>query len=164
MIYEILSILIGVALVWIPILIFCPVVKITNNMPSHIQATNNPCRIKIRSDLYNWVGVLAQEYYESKLKHNPINLVRLLFKDESIEREMELMGHEITIQFLPDDEQHKARLRRANSLKEYYKVFKGWDVEVIYECMLEESPFAQEWIADNIEKITKLQRKHYEQK
>lgn len=163
MLYQILSFLIGLVLVWIPVLVFCPRLKITDSMPKHILARNNPFVIKIRSDLDNWTGTLAQELYESKFKHNPINLLRLVFGDDNLEREMEIMGHEITVQFLPEDKQHVARLKHAKALRDSYKVFEDWTIDVIYECMLDETPYAQEWIADNINKITDLERKRYEQ-
>jgi hypothetical protein len=160
--YEILSLLLGVAIVWSLIQLFFPIVKITDDLPEHVQATNNLYMIKIRPELDNWEGVLAQELFESKFKRNPFNLVPLLFGSGDMERSMELMGHEITIQFLRPEEQHLARLRRADSLRTYYDVFDGWAIDVIYECMLEEIPFAQEWIADNINMITDLERKRYE--
>lgn len=162
MLNNILYFLLGIALVWIPILIFCPILKVTDSMPNHILARNNPFVIKIRSDLDNWTGTLAQELYESKFKHSLINLLRLVFGDDNLEREMEIMGHEITVQFLPEDKQHIARLKHAKALRDYYNVFEDWTIDVIYECMLEESPYAQEWIADNIDKITDLERKRYE--
>jgi len=162
MLNYILYFILGSALVWIPVLIFCPILEITEDLPETVTARNTVYKIKIRKELDNWLGILAQEFYESKFKQNPVNLIKLLLKDEDLEREMEIVGHEITVQFLPENKQHMGRIQHANALKKHYSVFKDWSVDVIYELLRNESSYAQDWISDNIRKITDLERKRYE--
>lgn len=143
-------------LAYIFVYIYCPRLKFTKDLPENVTARNNVYLIKADPNQYNLVGVVAQEYYEARFKMNPINLIKLLVGHDHTEREMEVMSHEITIQMLPVEEQHKERVNHAKALTKYYSCFKGWDFEVVYQWMTEEIDYAREWIVDNIEKVHDL--------
>lgn len=145
---------------YILVRVFCPVLKLTKDLPEGVTARNTVFRIKAYPEQENLHGVIAQEYYESTFKHNLINLFKLFIGNEDKEREMEILGHEITVQFYPPEEQHLKRLQHANALVKYYPCFKQWNIDTVYEWMTEETDFARDWIVDNIDKVNTLIEKN----
>jgi len=162
MIEQLFYILTFSIILWTGLSIVCPILLIKDELPINVQATNTPFYIKIVRGLTNSTGVIAQELYEAKFKQSIINTLRLLFGSDSIERDMEILGHEITVQLYPEKEQHSKRIEHAKALCKYYDCFKGWDYQTVYECMRDETSYAMVWIEDNINEITKLEGKYYD--
>lgn len=130
-----------------------PIVKLVDELPDNITATNNAFVIKIiKQD--NFKAILAQEYYESKSKWSLCFITGILFDRVNTVRELELMGHAISIQYYPDPD--TARKIHANNLKNYYPEFKDINLDVIYEMLSENDFLARKWVRDNNFKLTKL--------
>lgn len=133
-----------------------PIVTLVDKLPDNITAVNNAFKIKI-IDQDNFLGILAQEYYESKSKWSLMFLIGVIFNRNKTLRNLELMGHAISVAY--HTEPNIARRVHANNLKNYYPEFKGIRLGSIYEMLLANDARAREWISKNNKKLIKIKNK-----
>lgn len=106
-------------------------------------------------------AVWAQHAYESRVKINPINLMRYK-KDKGFKRHLKLMSHEINVQasaVVYGDIVHRyneTNYRRnevINLIREYKDLFDGYEPREIYRAMVGKKANAQVWVSNHIEDI-----------
>lgn len=139
---------------------FFPILKIDNNLPEGVTGRNNAYFIWMPKEIPNWTAVLAQELYESKFKQNPKNWLKLIFQRGKFFREMELMGHAITISLSPDYEAYLSI--HTKNLKEFYPEFNSWELDWIEEGLRRNKIPAATWVKNNNKLIQKFVDKRYE--
>lgn len=105
-------------------------------------------------------AVWAQQAYESRVKINPISLIRR--KDKDFNRHLKLMSHEINVQasvvvysnivhdFDEVDYRHNEVL---NLIRECKDLFDGYEPREIYRSMVGKKADAQVWVSNHIEDI-----------
>ena len=106
-----------------------------------VNANNTVFLIKMRRGMNAGASkaVWAQEFYESRFKSNPINLIKRL-TSTSVRRKMELMSHEIEVrQFkksFPKSDTAEYRRAEARVLKRGYDgIFSSWSIDAVYAAM-----------------------------
>lgn len=121
------------------------------------NARNWPGLILMNHSCPNRAAVWAQEFYESRHRMLPWNLV-LWILSKKHRRKMEIMGHEIEVQVAKDlygttPETH--RMSEARALVNYYSAFKGWTPEQAYDAMAQVSTKADSFSKKHLNRIKK---------
>lgn len=113
-----------------------------------VTGRNWPLYVEIDDNAAQWRATLAQELWESIHKTNPINYFRRRSKSEK--RDLELMGHEVTVQaavLLYGEPEATYRRTEAESMTQAYpELFSGVDVE---RELAKRRSKAREWVRDN---------------
>jgi hypothetical protein len=117
-----------------------------------VTGRNWPLYVEIDDSAPEWRATLAQEIWESIHKTNPINYFRV--RSKSGQRELELMGHEVTVQaavMLYGVAEGSFRKTEAHSMSwAYPELFGGVDVE---SELAKRRSKAREWVRDNKERF-----------
>lgn len=160
-----MSIILTVLSIYLILLVLCPFIfkyKIKGK-----NAVNTPFFIIINPELdkRKYYCVLAQEYYESRIRLiNPLYsfLVFLsLFGYHKFMRKMEIMGHAIEIAYAKKNfsdyyDIDEYRKKEAKILANKYKCFKGVPEEDIYRRLIEADKKASSWVKNMSVYIGKL--------
>lgn len=117
-----------------------------------VTGRNWPLYVEIDDSESEWRATLAQEIWESIHKTNPINYLRR--RSKSGKRDLELMGHEVTVQsavLLYGVAEATYRRDEAKSMAQAYpELFGGVDVELEMSGLRSK---AREWVRDNQERF-----------
>lgn len=123
------------------------------------NASNNVFLIKMQKGLKYPKAIWMQEYYEARLKRNPINALRSLFS-KSFQRKMEIFSHEVEVQSaVLVYGVNRAEYRRKESIAMKYGyngVFSCMELEDIQDAMLSVSPKAAAFVYDHFNSMDKL--------
>lgn len=130
-----------------------PLVDKVEQLPNGKLTDSNIFKVRIVSQ-DNFKGILAKEYYKIKSKWSVRFILGLLLDKENTVRELEIMGHAISVEYSADPD--LTRKIYSNNLKTHYHVFSDVSLDVIYEMLSENTFFARQWVRDNNYKLTKL--------
>lgn len=152
-ILEVFLGVVGVQVIVLLLLPWLPIVKSDKHLENGVTATNNVFWIAIDPTQPNLKGILSQELYESRYRSNFFNLFGYMVSTR-VAREMELMGHAISIETLRYTVQpveriiDEYRVVHARSLARYSQ-FSSVPRSRIVELLKEKEADARKWINEN---------------
>lgn len=121
------------------------------------NATNSALHVEIAEKVEgSWIGILAQEIYESRYK---LVWGRFLWMTKKQKAKMEIMGHTIEAvaakKYNPTEDLHAYMKKEALVLSTMYpELFKGVDTTSIYEQMVASLHDANLWVFRNREVLS----------
>ncbi|WP_103173794.1 hypothetical protein [Paracoccus sp. SY] len=120
------------------------------------NARNWPGLVILDPDCPKPAAVLAQEWWESLFKLNPVNLIRTRTSD-SARRKMEIMGHAIEVAaevLIYGANENSALHREARAMRAGYDdIFENMSASAVVAAMTAERRDAHAWVKDRIKKL-----------